>query len=59
MINNYKDLTLEKYIELYEMDIQGLTELEIQFAELFRLKSQWELSVHMKLNFQCTLNLIR
>ena len=30
MINNYKDLTLEKYIELYEMDIQGLTELEIQ-----------------------------
>lgn len=30
MINNYKDLTLEKYIELYELDIQGLTELEIQ-----------------------------
>lgn len=30
MINNYKDLTLEKYIELYELDIQGLTELDIQ-----------------------------
>jgi hypothetical protein len=30
MINNYKDLTLEKYIELYELDIQGLSELEIQ-----------------------------
>lgn len=30
MINNYKDLTLEKYIELYELDIQGMTELEIQ-----------------------------
>lgn len=30
MINNYKDLTIEKYIELYELDIQGLTELDIQ-----------------------------
>lgn len=30
MINNYKDLTIEKYIELYELDIQGLSELEIQ-----------------------------
>lgn len=30
MINNYKDLTLEKYIELYDLDIQGMSELEIQ-----------------------------
>lgn len=30
MINNYKDLTLEKYIELYELDIHGMEEIDIQ-----------------------------
>ena len=30
MINNYKDLTLEKYIELYELDINGMEEIDIQ-----------------------------
>jgi hypothetical protein len=30
MINNYKDLTLEKYIELYELDICGMEEIDIQ-----------------------------
>lgn len=30
MINNYKDLTLEKYIELYELDINGMQEIDIQ-----------------------------
>lgn len=30
MINNYKDLTIEKYIELYELDINGMEEIDIQ-----------------------------
>lgn len=30
MINNYRDLTIEKYIELYELDIHGMEEIDIQ-----------------------------
>lgn len=30
MINSYRDLTIEKYIELYELDIQGMEEIDIQ-----------------------------
>lgn len=30
MINNYRDLTIDKYIELYELDIHGMEELDIQ-----------------------------
>lgn len=30
MINNYKDLTVEKYIELYSIDINGMEEIDIQ-----------------------------
>lgn len=30
MINNYRDLTIEKYIELYDMDTYGMEEIDIQ-----------------------------
>lgn len=30
MINNYKDLTLEKFIELHELDVYGMEEIDIQ-----------------------------
>lgn len=30
MINSYKDLTVEKYIELYSIDINGMEEIDIQ-----------------------------
>ena len=30
MIDNYKDLTIEKYVELYELDINGMEEIDIQ-----------------------------
>lgn len=30
MINNYRDLTIEKYIELYELDVFGMEEIDIQ-----------------------------
>jgi hypothetical protein len=30
MINKYHDLTIEKYIELYEFDIYGMEEIDIQ-----------------------------
>lgn len=30
MINNYRDLTIEKYIELYELDIYGMEQIDIQ-----------------------------
>lgn len=30
MINNYRDLTIEKYIELYEIEVHGMEEIDIQ-----------------------------
>jgi hypothetical protein len=30
MINNYRDLTIEKYIELYQLDTYGMEEIDIQ-----------------------------
>ena len=30
MIDNYRDLTIDKYIELYDLDINGMEEIDIQ-----------------------------